>query len=292
MTASVFALLRPHQWVKNSFIFLPMFFGGMIGNAWCWGQALLAFIAFTFASSAVYCFNDILDADNDRLHPEKKNRPVASGDVSKSIAYLICFICLTLSLLTCLFFPHSTFWIELGIIFVYLVMNLAYCLRLKHIGFVDVFIISIGFVLRVVIGGVGCQIWLSPWIILLTFLLALFLAFAKRRDDLVLESDLGVSARKSVKYYSIEFLNLILGVLSTVTIVCYIMYTMSPEVVERFGSEYLYATSIFVIGGILRYLQIIVVFKRSGNPTEVLIHDRFLQSMVVLWLISFVLLAK
>ena len=177
-----------------------------------------------------------------------------------------------------------------AIIAFYILLNIAYCIRLKHIAIVDVFIIAVGFVLRVLIGGLATSIALSQWIILMTFLLALFLALAKRRDDVVMYEDTGIMARRNVNRYSVQFMNQAISIIASITMVSYIMYTVSPEVVERFNTSYLYATSIFVLAGILRYLQITIVDVKSGSPTKVLIKDRFIHACIAGWLLAFLII--
>ena len=280
-------LIRPWQWVKNVFVLLPMFFAGKLLEPLCWREALIMFAAFSMAASAVYCFNDAKDAEADRQHPKKRFRPVAAGKVSRTCAFMLATLFSVLALCLC-YFANADEWLTLaGILLLYLLLNLAYCLKLKQIGILDVMIVSFGFVLRLASGGIACDIWLSPWIVSLTFLLALFLAFAKRRDDVVIQRDKGIEMRKSVRQYNLDFLNQTLGIIAAVTIVCYIMYTVSPEVTKRLGSDYVYITAIFVLGGILRYLQISIVKENSGSPTKVVLHDRFIQLMVVLWALVF-----
>lgn len=166
-------------------------------------------------------------------------------------------------------------------------MNIAYCIRLKQIALVDVFIISVGFVLRVIFGGLVINVVLSQWIIIMTFLLALFLAFAKRRDDVVIYTGTGIKSRKNVNRYNLDFMNLAITIVATITVVSYIMYTTSYEVIERTGSSYLYMTSIFVLLGILRYLQLTLVDIKSASPTNVLLKDRFIQFCIACWILSF-----
>jgi 4-hydroxybenzoate polyprenyltransferase len=166
-------------------------------------------------------------------------------------------------------------------------MNLVYCVRLKQIAVVDVFIIAIGFVLRVLIGGFATGIYISHWIVLMTFLLALFLAFAKRRDDVVMFESTGMKARKNVDRYNLDFMNQVIGVIASITMVCYIMYTVSEEVVRRLHCQYVYVTAIFVLAGIIRYLQVTIVDVKSGSPTKVLMKDRFLQLCILGWIATF-----
>ncbi|MDR1880977.1 MAG: phosphoribose diphosphate--decaprenyl-phosphate phosphoribosyltransferase [Tannerellaceae bacterium] len=169
-------------------------------------------------------------------------------------------------------------------------MNIAYCLKLKRLVIIDVFVIAVGFVLRVVIGGVVTGIVLSHWIIIMSFLLALFLAFAKRRDDVLTYLETGVQPRRNIHRYNADFMNQVLTVTATVTMVSYIIYTVSEEVTARFDNQYVYLTSIFVLAGIIRYLQLALVEARSGSPTDILLHDRFIQACVLLWIITFCLI--
>lgn len=283
-------LLRPHQWLKNFFIFLPLFFDKHLGDINYILLAIVAFFAYSFAASSIYCFNDIYDAEADRLHPKKCKRPIASGAISKSTGYMIMVVMLLLSLVTAFLFLHETKWLVLEVIVFYYLMNIAYCVKLKQIALVDVFIIAIGFVLRILVGGFVTGIWISHWIILMTFLLALFLAFAKRRDDVVIYSETGVKARKNINRYNLEFMNQVISIVGSITMVCYIMYTVSDEVVERMHASYLYVTSVFVLAGIMRYLQLTIVDVKSGSPTKVLMRDRFIQLCIVGWIVVFFLI--
>lgn len=283
---SLIRLLRPTQWLKNLFVFLPMFFGNQLLNEDCWILSLFMALAFMLMSSAIYCINDIVDINDDRLHPRKKFRPVASGQVS-IIAASTTSIALAIGAFAICWLSFSAYIKPIAILAIYLLINLAYCFKLKQFAIIDVMIISLGFVLRLIGGGVVCDIWLSPWIVMLTFLLALFMAFAKRRDDLILTVKEGVATRCNVTRYNLSFMNIILGMLGAVTIVCYVIYTVSPEVEARIGSQYVYISSIFVIAGILRYLQIAIVDINSGSPTSILLHDRFIQGCIICWIAQF-----
>ena len=292
MIKNVYTLLRPTQWLKNIFCFIPLFFGRHIFELDYLFPCFLAFMAYCFAASGIYCFNDTFDADVDKLHPVKSKRPVASGAVSKLSAYAIAAGCFAISFaIVCLgqLISYSSMLPVLGVLVFYIVMNIAYCVRLKHFAIVDVFIIALGFVLRVLIGGWATGIVLSHWLILMTFLLALFLAFAKRRDDVVMYENTGVMARRNVNRYSVQFLNQAISIIASITMVCYIMYTVSPEVTERFHTSYLYVTSVFVLAGIIRYLQITIVDVKSGSPTKVLIRDHFIHACIAGWLFSFLI---
>lgn len=256
-------------------------------NLWYWKQAMVVFVAFSFMASAIYCLNDLRDIESDRAHPIKQKRPLASGAVKPMQAIALMVILIALSLGLCRFLPHDSIVKVLLILLFYLVTNIAYCYGLKRYAIIDVFIVSFGFVLRLAAGGVACSIWLSPWIVLMTFLLALFLAFAKRRDDVVLYEEQGIVVRKNILRYNLQFMNQVLGLIGAIAIVCYIMYTVSPDVEHRFGNQYVYITAIFVIAAILRYLQVAIVDLKSGSPTKVLMRDRFIQACLMLWIATF-----
>lgn len=282
-------ILRPKQWVKNFFVMLPLFFGGELFN----GKALLAgaitFLAYSFAASSIYCFNDIHDVDDDRRHSVKRLRPIASGAISISVAYALMFTCFALSMLSVFLLPDYALQTG-GIILFYWLLNLAYCARLKQYAIIDVCIVAFGFVLRLLAGGFATHIQLSKWIVLMTFLITLFMSFAKRRDDVIRMEQTGEAPRKNTIRYNLTFINQAITITASVTLVCYIMYTVSPEVIQNFHTDYLYLTSIFVLVGLLRYIQLAVVDQKSGDPTKVLLKDRFTQLVVVAWLLTFLLI--
>lgn len=287
---AIITLLRPQQWLKNSFILLPLFFDHKLMEWNMLFSAIIAFFAYSFAASGIYCLNDIIDVEADRKHPKKCKRPIATGRVSKSMAFGLIAMCMVASFTMVLALDSYAEWKVAAVIVIYFVMNIAYCLKLKQKAIVDVFIIAVGFVLRIFVGGFATDIELSQWIVLMTFLLALFLAFAKRRDDVVIYEDTGVLARKNVNRYNLSFMNQVIGVVASITMVCYIMYTVSPEVMERMGSRYVYLTSVFVLAGIIRYLQLTIVDVKSGSPTKVLMRDRFVQYCMAGWILSFILI--
>ncbi len=293
MNRQIITLIRPHQLVKNIFVFTPLFFDRHVTDWHYVWPCLVAFIAFCLAASGIYCFNDIHDADADRQHPVKCMRPVASGAVSKQTAYVTMSIVWILAIMlvawACIYSGRIRIGM-IGTLLLYVVMNVAYCIKLKQIALLDVFMIAIGFVLRVAAGGMATGIILSHWIVLTTFLLTLFLAVAKRRDDAAIYETTGVKARKNVECYNMDFLNQSIGVLGSVTIVCYILYTVSDEVVERMGSHYLYVTSVFVLAGIMRYMQITLVDRKSGNPTKVLLQDHFIHVCIIGWISAFTII--
>jgi len=287
---SLIQLIRPEQWTKNIFIFLPLFFSGQLLNVSLLLQCVVAFFAFSFSASSIYCFNDIYDVEADRQHPKKCKRPITSGKISVITAYAVMTVCFALSMAILFLFGSAEKFSLIGLIAFYFVINIAYCVKLKRYAIIDVIVISVGFVLRILVGGTATGIWLSEWIIMMTFLLALFLAFAKRRDDVVLYQNTGVSPRKNTNRYNLDFMNQVMTVVSTVTIIAYIMYALSPDVIERFHSRNIYITAVFVLVGIIRYLQVTIVDLKSGNPTTILLKDRFIQVCIAGWIVSFLII--
>lgn len=284
---NILKILRPHQWVKNTFIFIPLFFGGSLFDMADWTSSLVAFVAFSFAASAIYSINDIVDVEADKKHPKKCKRPIAAGLVSKRQARLLAII-LAIAALALPFLLNN--WMLSVVIALYLAMNLCYCIRLKHYAIIDVCIVAMGFVMRIVAGGVATDIVLSRWIVMMTFLLTLFLSFAKRRDDVLIMNETGMAPRKNTSRYNLTFINQAITITGGVMLVCYIMYTVSPEVIERFNSPNLYMTSFFVILGLLRYIQLTVVDERSGEPTRLVLSDRLIQLIIAGWIISFAII--
>lgn len=282
-------LIRPQQWIKNGFVLIPMFFGGRLLNADDAIASVVTFFAFSFAASAIYCFNDIVDVDADRRHPVKCHRPIASGAVSVPTAYALMAVLALLSALLLFFLPQRA-GETAGIVAFYFLLNMAYCIWLKRHAIIDVCTVAFGFVLRILAGGMACDVAVSNWLVLMTFLLALFLSFAKRRDDVLRMNETGEPPRRNTIRYNITFVNQAITITGTVTLVCYIMYTVSPEVVSRFHAPYLYLTSIFVLVGLLRYMQLTVVDEVSGDPTKILLRDRFTQAIVVAWIMVFLLI--
>jgi len=274
--------MRPSQYFKNLFIFAPLFFGLKITNIELLLSAFVAFLSFSLIASAVYIFNDYHDVEEDKLHPTKKNRPLASGSISKKAALLLMLMLLLVGL--CIFSLLGRQM--LYIVFVYLVINIAYTIKLKHVAIIDVFIISIGFVLRLFIGSAVTNVELSMWIILMTFLLALFLALAKRRDDVLIFLSSGDKTRKVIDGYNIDIVNLSMTIIASVNIVSYIMYTVSPEVIKKAHTDKLYLSVVFVLLGIMRYLQITFVEKKSGSPSDILLRDRFIQLTISGWILT------
>lgn len=283
-------LLRVEQWVKNLFVFLPLFFSGNITHFDLLLKSIFAFVMFSLTASSIYIINDYSDIESDKKHPEKKNRPLASGAISKSFARII----LVMLLLTIVIFMYlsrdfllDNLWKFASIITFYFVMNLAYTFKLKHVAIVDVCIISTGFVLRVLAGGYATGILISQWAILLTFVLALVLALGKRRGELI-NAQISGKTRKALDGYNVQFADIALSISCALAIVCYLMFTLSPEVQKRFHPRVFY-TVIFVVFAFLRYLQQTLVYNKTESPTKIIYKDRYIQITLILWLATFLL---
>jgi decaprenyl-phosphate phosphoribosyltransferase len=276
-------LLRPKDWAKNVFLFIPLFFAGEFFNLAKMLDVFWGFVSFCSVASSIYIINDLRDIEDDRKHPVKSKRPIASGEVSIKAAIVISAL-LVIGGFLMAWFIRDKF---LFVIAIYFLINLAYSLGLKNVPILDINILAIGFVLRIKGGSVIAYIPLSEWIIIMVFLLAIFMAIGKRRDDVLLKLSTGNDMRKSIKGYNLEFLNTLLALTTSVIIIAYFMYTMSEEVKYRLGTYRLYYTCFFVMAGLMRYLQLIYVNADSGSPTKILYKDRFIQIVIILWVSSF-----
>ena len=285
----IIKVARPTHWLKNIFVILPVFFGGAILNTTQAISAALTFMSFSLAASAIYCLNDIIDVDADRAHNVKRHRPIASGVITIPQAYGMMTISLLASIVLMLLLPEGQAN-TITVIITYFLLNVAYCLKLKEYAIIDVCIVASGFVLRILAGGFATGVQLSKWIVLMTFLLTLFLAFAKRRDDVLKMNETGRAPRKNTSRYNLTFINQAITITGTVMLVCYIMYTVSPEIIAQFGTDKLYLTSILVILALLRYLQIAVVDEKSGDPVKVVLSDRATQFILMAWVLFFLVL--
>lgn len=282
----IIRLLRPLQWMKNVFVLAPLFFTGRLFQWSLLLPTLMVFAAYCLAASSIYCLNDARDAESDRLHPKKCHRPIASGALSTTTGYLVMAVCMGLAVSL----SAIAGWEVMSCIVLYLMINICYCLKLKQVAILDVMLIALGFVLRVLAGGLAADIWISEWLVLMTFLLTLLLALAKRNDDYRIFEKTGQRPRKSITGYNHEFINEVVSIVAAVTMVCYIMYAMSPDVIQRMGTRYVYLTCFWVLAGLLRYLQNMIVFGRSGSPTKAMVKDWFLQVCVFGWIASFVVI--
>ncbi|RYY07639.1 MAG: prenyltransferase [Sphingobacteriaceae bacterium] len=286
MVKNYLSLLRISHYTKNLYILLPLFFSGQILNPDKFVESIPVFISFSLMASAIYIFNDIMDIAFDQLHPVKKNRPIVSGKIPLLNAYLISALLVVLSSILAFTISIQV----LAVVLAYFFLNLIYSVKLKNFALIDVTIISIGFNLRVIAGGLATGIVISKWLTIMVFLLSLFQALSKRMDDLYLMvKDPEKQVRQSIYGYSIEFLQIVLSMLTGVILVCYIMYITSPEIIFRLG-ENSFFTTLFVLLGLLRYLQLTFVKKVSGSPVKILTHDRFIQLSIFCWLCSFAFL--
>jgi 4-hydroxybenzoate polyprenyltransferase len=276
----VVRLLRPEQWVKNLLVFGALIFALQLFVPGSVARALLAFASFCMLASASYVLNDVHDAPQDRLHPLKRLRPVAAGRVSPGVAVLLGAGLAAAGLGLAL--PLGRDFVEVAI--GYAVLQLAYSFVLKTLVIVDVMAIAAGFVLRAAAGGVAIDVAVSPWLIICTFLLALFLGFSKRRHEVLLLEGNAAAHRQTLGEYSPYFLDQMISVVTASTVLAYAIYTVSPEVREKLHTDSLYLTVPFVLYGIFRYLYLVHQRDGGGNPTRELLTDRPLWVNVVLWI--------
>lgn len=279
-------LLRPSQWTKNGVVFAALIFAkhlfvvdqflAVMGGFWC----------FCMVASGCYVMNDLRDCERDRQHPLKSLRPLPSGRVSQSVAVVLS-IALMIAGLAFAAVLHTGFAV---LVFAYLLLQVAYTFAFKDVVILDVMSIATGFVIRAVAGGVIIAVPVSQWLVICTFLGALFLGFCKRRHELVLLEGRATEHRESLREYSPYFLDQMISVVTASTVVAYAIYTASPEVREKLGTENLYLTIPFVLFGIFRYLYIVHQREEGGNPTQVLLTDRPIIACVLLWIVAVTLI--
>lgn len=284
MIVDVSRLIRVEQWTKNLIVFFPAFFAGELFYRTTLINTIQAFIAFCFIASGIYIINDYIDIEKDKNHPVKKNRPLASGKIPKKLALFLLAIFIFISFAISIYLLSNFLISEL--ILLYFIINIAYSFYLKNIALVDITCIASGFLIRVFVGGFAANVPISNWLVLITFLLSMSIALGKRRDDLVIDVE-NEKLRKSLSGYSLEFVNISLVVMAVISIVCYIMYCVSHDVVTRMHSDKIYITAFPVIMGVLRYLQLVLVYNNSGSPTKILLKDRFIQAIILVWLLIF-----
>ena len=274
--------LRPHQWIKSVFVLAPLVFSEHLLD----GRYLLlsgvAFVLFCFMSSAVYLLNDVRDVESDRRHPEKRNRPVASGRLSLTAA-ATASIAIALLVLA----PAFLLSIPFGcILLAYGLMNVAYSLYLKHIVILDVMIVASGYLFRAIAGALVISVEISSWLILCTVLLALFMGFVKRRQELILLEAGAAGHRRILDEYTPRFLDQMIAVVTAGALVSYALYTMSPDVVRKLGTPHLNLTIPFVIYGLLRYLYLVYARNEGGNPSSTILGDPSLLINGGLWFLA------
>ena len=285
LLASLLKLMRPKQWTKNAFVFGALFFAQRLFDLGAVASVLQTFVAFSLISSSVYVLNDLVDVEKDRLHPKKRFRPLASGAVSRKAGTLLG---ITL-LLVALGLAWSVGLPVLAIVASYFVLNIAYSFGLKHVAMLDLFIIALGFVLRVLSGAYAIPVEPSPWLLLCTLLLALFLGICKRRSEFIVLQDEATSHRKNLGEYSEKLLDQLIGIVAAVTIMAYSLYTLDSPV----GRLMIY-TIPFVIYAMFRYLFLVYRRDEGGEPAEILLGDRPFITSCLLWglsafLVSYVL---
>ena len=278
---AVFGMLRPWQWTKNVFVMAPLFFTPPALSLKNVELVAAGFVSFCALASAIYILNDYFDREADRRHPEKQFRPLAAGTVAVSVAFMLFGVLLAGGFAIALVVSYEFALIAAG----YVALNLAYSFGLKNVAILDVLIIALGFTLRVQAGAVLIDIAPSAWITITTGLLALFLALAKRRDDL--SRKLCQDHRKSLSGYTLPFLDVAATIMLGALLVAYMIYTTDENVMSELRTDKIYYTTPFVVAGILRYLQIALVEKGSGSPTDVVLTDRFLIVTIIGWAITF-----
>jgi len=280
MISALLRTLRPVQWTKNVFVLAPLLFAGALTEPEALRSAFIAFAGFCCASSAVYIFNDIRDRDEDRRHPLKRNRPLASGDLSIGVAWFAFVVLAAVSLVSAASLGTNS----LVLLAVYLGANLGYSLGLKRVVILDVMIVSAGFLLRVLAGGAAIQVEVSAWLLLCTTFLALFLTFSKRRHELILLADQAAEQRQVLSHYSDAFLDQMINVVTASTVVCYALYAISAETVDKFHTRNLIWTMPMVLFGIFRYLYLMYQKPSERNPTEAILRDVPFLANLGLWL--------
>jgi len=282
----LWASLRPMQWVKNGFVLAALVFSLHLTDGVAVARSLLAFVVFCLASSSAYVWNDILDAGRDALHDDKRDRPVAAGRVSPGAA-----AALSASLAVAALTGASALGAAMVLcLAAFLALQAAYSLVLKHVPVIDAVAIAVGFVLRTVAGVVAAGARMSAWLFLSTFLLALFLALAKRRAEIAALGEEAAAHRPALELYRRVPLDPVIAALALLVVALYTQYTLSAEVARRLGTEHLYMTVPFVVCGVFRYLFLIYGRDQGGNPTEALLGDKPLLATVALWAVVVVVL--
>ncbi len=274
--------LRPHQWVKNAFVLAPLVFGRALTDPHALARAALAFAAFCAASSAVYLINDVRDRDEDRRHPLKSRRPIASGALPVGAAWAAAALLLAGAGALAL----ATGAAVAGVVALYALLNVLYSAGLKHVVILDVMIVAVGFVLRVLAGGLAIGVEVSSWLLLCTIFLALFLAFSKRRHEIVLLAGEAAGQRRVLDQYSPAFLDQMINVVTASSVVSYALYAVSPETAQRYHSEWLVYTLPLVLFGIFRYLYLIYQAPAEKNPTEAILADPPFLVNLALWVLA------
>lgn len=274
--------LRPQQWIKNFFIFAPLIFSQNIFEPQLFLKTVIAFLVFCLLSGALYILNDLKDLEEDKNHPLKSKRPLAAGRLKKSHAVLF-FVVLSAAALALTLVLNINF---LAIALVYFLLQLSYSFWLKHVVILDVFIVAAGFFIRVIAGGYAIEVYMSPWLLICTLLLALFLAMSKRRHELILLEEEASEHRPILKEYSPYLLDQMIAVVTASTVITYCLYTISEETVTKFGTAKLIYTVPFVLYGIFRYLYLVHQRREGGSPEILVLKDKPLLMDIFLWILT------
>lgn len=279
LARNIWQLMRPHQWVKNVFILTGLVFGHAWGDASLVKAVLLAVVAFSLLSSAIYIINDIADLESDRAHPRKRHRPIAAGNVRPLTAGIVAGVLMLAALVT----GYRVSPEVLALLLVYLVMNIGYSLGLKHVAILDVFLIAAGFMLRILVGTLGVGIAPSHWLLLCGMMVTLFLGFAKRRAELVVAAEQGSKTRKVLLHYDEALVDVLMAITGTATIITYALYTVNPATIAVHGTEHLVYTVPFVMYGMARYVFRLHRHRKGEDPARELATDPHLIVTVLAW---------
>jgi 4-hydroxybenzoate polyprenyltransferase len=276
--------MRPHQWVKNLVIFAALIFSERLDDPSPLLHAALAFLVFCMLSSTVYLFNDIRDRENDARHPVKRLRPLASGRLSVGAASMAAGALLVVAVILAWLLGPGFFRVAVA----YLLLNLLYSLRLRRVVILDILCIASGFVLRAIAGAevlqdIGLPVAISPWLLMCTFLLSLFLGLGKRYHEVSVVSD---AHRASLRGYSPRFVERLLVMTASATLISYCLYTIWPDTVRHFGTHRLLYTTPFVFYGLARYLFLVTEEHEGGDPSETLVKEPSIMSTVGLWFLA------
>ncbi len=279
---NIFLEIRPIQWIKNLFLFAGLIFSFSFTRLEPTLQSIYGFILFCLASSSIYIFNDIIDKEMDMSHPKKRKRPIASGEMNTIFGLSVSIILALISMILALFLNRPFFYSLIA----YFLLMILYSLGLKKIIIIDVICISFGFILRAVAGAVVIGVEISPWLLLTTFLLALFLGLCKRRYEITLLRENARAHRDTLFHYSSYLLDQMISVVTASTVVTYALYTMAKETILKFGTRFLGLTIPFVIYGIFRYLYLVHSKEEGGNPEKTMLTDKPLLADILLWVIT------
>ena len=283
LPALILRSMRPKQWTKNIILFAPLIFSQNISNKQLAIYSFISFIVFCILSSSVYILNDLIDIEQDKVHPLKSKRPIASGRLRPIYAVITFLVLLALSAYISFTYLNYLFILVAGS---YLILQIAYSTILKHIVIIDVFSIAAGFLLRVIAGAEAIEVTFSTWLFFCTILLALFLALSKRRHEIRLLDEKAINHRKILFEYSADLLDQMISIVTTTTLIAYILYTISPETVAKFGTDNLKYTVPFVLYGIFRYLYLMHQKNEGGSPERVLLNDMPILITVILYCLT------